>query len=54
MNTQKLDLALRRMHEARRLVVEAGVSANGRVVRDTDALLQQLALMLEVSSKRAA
>jgi hypothetical protein len=54
MNTQKLDLALRRLHEARKLVLEAGVSSNGRVVRDTDALLQQLTLLLEVSTKRAA
>lgn len=54
MNTQKLDLALRLLAEARKLVIEAGVSANGRVVRDTDALLQQLGLLFEVTSKRAA
>jgi hypothetical protein len=54
MNTQKLDLSVRRLNEARKLMVEAGVSANGRVVRDTDALLQQLSLMLEITSKRAA
>jgi hypothetical protein len=49
-----LDLAVERLRQVKELVVEAGVSPNGGIVRDADALLRQLVLFAEVSTKRAA
>ncbi|MBV9773649.1 MAG: hypothetical protein JO040_06845 [Gemmatimonadetes bacterium] len=54
MSTESLKQALEHLQETRRHLLDAGVSPTGQLVRDTEALLRQLALFTEVSGKRAA
>jgi hypothetical protein len=54
MRCDELRQAMEHLEAARALLLRAGVSPDGRFIRDTDALHQQLALFTEVSRLRAA